>query len=346
MAQIDVREVTSQIKKGDIKNLYYFFGRNVSGVESLTRLLIKQTVGDMEDFALTKINGKDIHIPSFCDTIEMLPMMCEYNCVLINDYNCDEMREDITKSLIETLKKIPQQTVVIFNVTGFDLKNGKKTITGKNKKLVDFAAKNGIVCEQELKTPAELAKTIVGSVSKRGCEISIGTAQKLASMCLSNPLMISNEVEKLCAYANGGVITSEMLELMVAHQDDTTVYSLANAIASFNKISAFEALDNLLAQKVNRGSILSAVSSAFIDLYRASAAKKSGRTIGNMTNDFGYVREFVVKNAFRDCSRMSIQKLRSCIQILRETAVTLNSSGADEKVVLEQAVTKMLMLKN
>ena len=35
---------------------------------------------------------------------------------------------------------------------------------------------------------------------------------------------------------------------------------------------------------------------------------------------------------------MSIQKLRSCIQILRETAVTLNSSGADEKVVLEQAV--------
>ena len=65
-----------------------------------------------------------------------------------------------------------------------------------------------------------------------------------------------------------------------------------------------------------------------------------------MTNDFGYVREFVVKNAFRDCSRMSIQKLRSCIQILRETAVTLNSSGADEKVVLEQAVTKMLMLKN
>ena len=48
-----------------------------------------------------------------------------------------------------------------------------------------------------------------------------------------------------------------------------------------------------LPKKVNRGSILSAVSSAFIDLYRASAAKKSGRTIGNMTNDFGYVREFV-----------------------------------------------------
>ena len=35
MAQIDVLEVTSQIKKGDIKNLYYFFGRNVRGAEGI-----------------------------------------------------------------------------------------------------------------------------------------------------------------------------------------------------------------------------------------------------------------------------------------------------------------------
>ena len=30
MAYIDVKEVSSQIKKGDYKNLYYFYGRNVS----------------------------------------------------------------------------------------------------------------------------------------------------------------------------------------------------------------------------------------------------------------------------------------------------------------------------
>lgn len=42
---------------------------------------------------------------------------------------------------------------------------------------------------------------------------------------------------------------------------------------------------------------------------------------------------------------MSQKKLRGCIQILRDTAVTLNSTGADERVVLEQAITKMLVLK-
>ena len=345
MAQVDVKEVNSQIKKGDFKNLYYFYGKNISGVEAVTKLLIKQTVGGMEEIALTKITGKDINIPNFRDTLEMLPMMCEYNCILINDYNCDEMREDITKQLIEALKEIPPQTIVIFNITGFDVKDGRKTVTAKNKKLVDFVAKNGVVCEQELKTPDELSKSILGSVLKRGCEISIGTARQLAEMCLCNPLVISSEIEKLCAYTNGGIITSETLELLVAQQTDTTVYSLANAVAAFNKQAAFDALDDLMAQRVSRGTIISAVSGAFTDLYRASAAKKNGRTINVMMKDFGYTRDFVVKNAFRDSSKMSTEKLRKCICILRDTAVTLNSTGADERIVLEQAITKMLTLK-
>jgi DNA polymerase-3 subunit delta len=100
-----------------------------------------------------------------------------------------------------------------------------------------------------------------------------------------------------------------------------------------------------MAQRVNRGVIIATISNTFIDLYRASAAKASGRTIGNMMSDFGYTRDFVVKNAFRDCSKMSQKKLRGCIQILRDTAVMLNSTGADERVALEQAIAKMLVLK-
>ena len=42
---------------------------------------------------------------------------------------------------------------------------------------------------------------------------------------------------------------------------------------------------------------------------------------------------------------MSTARIRSCIKILRDTAVQLNSTATDEKTVLEQAVTKMLMTK-
>jgi DNA polymerase-3 subunit delta len=346
MAQTDVKEIASQIKKGEFKNLYYFYGRNVSGVESITRLLIKAAVGDNDDIALTKIDGKNIDVSSFRDVIEMLPMMCDYNCVFINDYNCDEQREETTKALIDALKNVPEQTIVVFNATGFDVKCGKKSVSPKNKKLIDFIAKNGITCEQELKSSSELAKSIIGSVSKRGCEISFKTAQQLAEMCLCNSLMINNEIDKLCSYVNGKEeITSDILKLMVAQQSDATVYSLANAVAAFNKKAAFEALDELMSQKVSRGAILNAISSSFIDLYRASAARNNGRNVGEMFRDFEYARDFVVKNAFRDCTKISIARLRKCIIILRDTAVTLNTTATDERVALEQAIAKMLIAK-
>lgn len=346
MAQIDVKTVTAQVKKNELHNLYYLYGLNVSGVELLTKSIIKKAVGDNEEFALNRLNGKEINISDFCDIIEMMPMMSEYNCVLVNDYNCDEQREDVNKQLLDALKNVPEHTVIIFNITGFDVKNGKKNISGKNKKLVDLIAKNGIVCEQGIKTPAELSKEIVSKVSARGGMISVANAQELASMCLSDTLAIGNEIDKLCAYANGREISLEMINTLVFRQREVTVYNLANAVSAMNKKAAFDALDELMAQRVNRGIILSAISGSFIDMYRAACAKQSNRSQNDMMRDFGYKWDFMVRNAFRDSSRMSLKRLRACIAILRDTAVQLNSTSADERVVLEQAVTKMLMTKN
>lgn len=346
MAQADVRTIVAQLKKGELNKLYYLYGLNVSGVEQLTKAIIKKAVGDNEEFALNKLNGKELNVSDFRDMTEMMPMMSDYNCILVNDYNCDEQREDTTKQLIEALKEIPAHTVVIFNITGFDVKNGRKTITGKNKKLIDFIAKNGIVCEQGIKTPSELAKEISAKVSARGGMISHENARELAAMCLSDTLMINNEIEKLCAYANGKEITREMIRMLVAQQSDVTVYNLANAVSAFNRKAAFDALDELMDQRVNRGLILGTISGSFLDLYRAACARQSGKSMTEVIGDYGYKRDFVVKNAFRDSSRMSVRRLRECIIILRDTAAQLNTTSTDEKIMLEEAVTRMLMTKN
>ena len=169
MAQTDVRTIMAQLKKGELYNLYYLYGQNVSGVETLTKAIIKKAVGENEEFSLNRLNGKSLNISDFRDMAEMMPMMSEYNCILVNDYNCEEQREDANKRLIDALKEIPPQTVVIFNITGFEIKTkkvrGRFEVADKNKKLVDFISKNGIVCEQGIRTPAELAKDIAARSS-------------------------------------------------------------------------------------------------------------------------------------------------------------------------------------
>lgn len=349
MAQTDARTVMSHLKKGELSCLYYFYGQNVSGVESITRAVIKKACGDNEEFALTRFSGKELNISELRDTMEMIPMMSPYNCILVNDYNFEEHREDDNKKLLETLKNIPSATVVIFNVTGFEVRTkkvrGRMEITDKNKKLADLASKNGVCCEQGIKTPRELAREIAASVSARGGYISLPDAQEVAERCVSDTLAISNEIDKLCAYADGREITREMVDLLVHRQSDVTIYDLADAVGAFNRKTAFELLDELWQSVPNseKRSLVSSITSSFLNLYRAACAQGRGKNFQTVASDFGYRSDYPVKLAFGRCSGMSIQRLRQCIKILRDTSMELNSTSSDERVLLETAVTKMLM---
>lgn len=351
MPLADHKTITERLRKGVLDNIYYIYGQNVTGVQTVTKQIIKTAVGDNEEFALTRLDGKKIDFSELYDTIQMMPMMSDYNCILINDYNCEkpceEMRgqtaDSLNKKLLETIKEIPPYTVIIFNVTGFEVKTKKGKVTDKNKKLADFVAKNGTVCEMGLLSPAEMTKFIISEVSVNGAGISQNNARELADMCLYDILTVRNEIDKLCAYVQGREITHDVLELLVHRQNNITVFQLADAVAVFNQQAAFNALNELMTDKNNRGSVLANITNSFLDMYRASCARASGRGIQDVMSDYSYVWEFKVKNAFRDSSRMSTARIRACIKILRDTAVQLNSTGTDEKIVLEQAVTKMLM---
>lgn len=360
MANLNSKELLTELKKGNLSRIYYIFGEDTAGVIDVTHKIIRAAVGDNEQFALTKLDGKRLDMSQLEEYIGQFNMMSEYNCILINDYNCEkpyeDMRgkkaEDVTKNLLSVLKSIPEQTVVIFNVTGFEVKvqrdyrANRNVIKDKNKKLADFADKNGIVCELPIKTAQELSRIIANMAASRGGAISLNNAQELAELCLCDELVIRNELDKLCAYANGSEITAEMLRELVSRRTDMTVYSLAKAVASLNSKAAFEAIDEINITKDNRTLVFHAIFSAFTDMYRAACAKNSRISIDKAAADFGYAgRSFIMKNAFNSGAGMTVHMLRQCVLILRDSAVKMNSSACDPRYEIEQAVTKMLRVK-
>ena len=62
MPQTDPKTIKAQLKKGELKNIYYIFGKNVPEVEKLTKQIIKAAVGENEDFALNKLEGRYLDI--------------------------------------------------------------------------------------------------------------------------------------------------------------------------------------------------------------------------------------------------------------------------------------------
>ena len=362
MAYLNIKELDAELKKGSLRRIYYIFGGDKAGVETATRKVVKAAVGDSEEFALTKLDGKRFDLSQLEELIGQFNMMSEYNCILINDYNCEKPREDmrgkkaedINKTLFAALKNIPDQTVVIFNVTGFDIEmqwdyKAKRNVIkskDKNKKLADFADKNGAVCEMPVKTAQELSRIITNKAAARGGAISLNNARELAEFCLCDELVINSELDKLLAYAAGREISAEMINELVSRRSDMTVYNLAKAVASFDAKAAFEAIDEMNITKDNRTLVFHAIFSAFTDMYRAACARKSGISPEKAAEDFGYFgKAFVMKNAFASSSKMSVEMLRRCIIILRDTAVKMNSTACEPRYEIEQAVTLMLKVK-
>ncbi|MDO5560844.1 MAG: DNA polymerase III subunit delta [Oscillospiraceae bacterium] len=348
MGTLTETQLTAHIKGEKPAGLYYFYGSDTASVAKYAEAVKVKVLGKgytSSDF--TKYDGKGFSVSDFIDTAQMFSMCSDYNFIAVNDLNADELGADELKMLIKALESIASETVVLIYITGFDVKNGKKTPGAKNKKIIDAAGKNGIVYEAMIKKPAELSKYIMDLVKNNGCIISRQDAQLIAERCHSDTLAVINQTDMLCSYAQGSEITAQMIEAMVPAALDTNAFALASAVTSFNTRSALRILDELMLERTEAVVIISALSSAFIDLYRARTAIEKSLSDSDMASDFNYRgREFVVRNAFRDASKTSLNHLRRCLLILRNADAQCKSTRLDQKTIIEKAVITMLSYKD
>lgn len=345
MPQINAGELSKKIKSGELSNVYYIYGKDIMTVENAVKAILKKALGKDFKNEYTKIEGKNVDVSTLIDMLEICPMFSEYNAVVVNDLNAKEISKDSLKQLTDMILNIPEFTILIINITGFDIYGGKKSITGENKKIIDAVAKKGIVCECGIKNMAENVKFICAFAQKQGCSISSKNAQMLAEYCLMDSMQISNEMNKLCAYKEGEEICADDIDALVSGQIETDSFKLARAVVSMNSSLAFCLLDDLLNKRNEPIAVLATISMSFIDLYRARAAMTANKYTNDIVEDFKYKgREFAVKNAYRDCRRISLENLRKCIYILRDADKKLKtSSSGTQRIVLEKAITQMLV---
>ncbi|MCD7958772.1 MAG: DNA polymerase III subunit delta [Ruminococcus sp.] len=344
MSTCEPKNLAAQIRKGEIGNLYYIYGADKVQVKQLTTALIRRATGGSPDKALTKFDGDKLDVKALIDAASQFSMFATYNCIQVHDLNANSLREESLKQLLALFKDMSEATVLLFDVTGFDLKDGKKTPQGKNKKIIDCIAKYGVVCEAVQRTPTELAKELAKIAEKNGCELPRNSGETLVQLCMGNTLILRSELEKLCAYANKGTITVSMVRNLTTPQLETTTFQLAKAVVSQHPKAAMEELDKLYAMRTNRTFIVHAIASSFQDLYRAAVAQCVGKQPKDMKVDFGYKFDFMVQNAFRDCRKLSPERLRACMKVLRNLEIALNSTGAEERTLLESAIVKMLVI--
>lgn len=343
MAKIGEAELKAQIKNREFSNVYMIYGEETYLKDFYVSKLRESVVDSaFADFNFHQYDGKDASISEILMDAEMLPMMAEYSLVLVRDYPLDKSTSDVD-ALKEFFKDIPETTILVFWYDTIQIDTKK---AGKWKTIENMFSKAGSSVNLEKRTEGDLAKLIISSAKKRGCTIDSASARYLISVVGSDIKTIFNELEKICGYVGSGEITRDIIDRLAVKCLQARVYDLSKFIIAGNSDGAYSVLNVLFAQKEEPISILSVISSCYIDMYRAKCVKSANINETDLSNHFQYKgREFLIRNASRDCRNFSFDNLRQAIDVLCRTDELLKSTAIDKNLLLEEAVAKLLLLR-
>lgn len=341
-------EFKKHIKSKEFSNVYVIYGEEKFLVKVYSNQLIKSMMGENPpefNFHNFDNNSELNDIAVACD---VMPFMSEYNCVVITDFNVDALNKDDLDKLKEIIKNLSPSTKLIFTFPTLcnSGKQGNKDLKKANfKSILRLADKNGVVVEYPKYDSHATSKELVRAATKRGCSLTLANAGKIVDFVGTDLTALQNEMDKLCAYADGKEITIEMINRLVHINLETKVYFISNYIIKNDLNKAYKELDILFYQKTEPISIVSTIASAYMDLYRARVAGESGVPVTIVAQDFNYGnRAFVLNNSARDGRYISTPAIRKSIDEILNTDFKLKSSATDGRVLVEELIAKLSLI--
>ena len=182
---------------------------------------------------------------------------------------------------------------------------------------------------------------------KHGCEIDNNTSRYLVNSVGFDIQTIINETDKICSFIPSGTITREVVDKLAVKSLQARVFDLSRYILSGDSDRAYNSLRALFALREDAIPILAVISSYYIDMYRAKCAKSSGVSEKDVADYYSYGnRAWVLTNAARDAAKISVEALRSAIDILAKTDELMKSTAVDRNLLLEETVAKLLLIRN
>lgn len=162
MSKLNEAQLKQQIKSNHFSNAYLIYGEESYLKEHYISQLKKKIVDPtFESFNLHQFEGKDISLDDILKDAQMLPMMSEYNLVLVRDYPVEKSKADL-KLLSEFLADVPESTILIlvYDAIEPDVKSASF------KKIITAFDNAGAVVNMEKRSENDVAKLLVSRCEK------------------------------------------------------------------------------------------------------------------------------------------------------------------------------------
>ena len=343
MAEMYEEALKKSLQSGLIKPVYILFGDDGYLINHYQDVIILKTCGKDNDFDLQKLEREvDLSIPF--DFLNQFPMMGERKCVILADYNFESASAEDFDRLIALASDdyVFSTLVLVFEDIPFDPKKSSKA-----SKLAAAAERcGGCVVRLNHRSGNDLAKMLVTGAKKRGLALDISVAKYMIETCGTDINTLSGELEKVCRYVGEGVISKADIDDSCIKTVDAVIYDYTAKLIMCDTLSAINKLNDLLYMRLEPVVILFTAASAFIDMARVNAAKKSHVALSDVAKDFSYSenKSFLLTKAANNLSRFNDSKLNLCLAAILDADRMLKSYSYDAKTVLEQMTVKIIYI--
>ena len=342
MANLNEQEFKKVLSSGELPPLCLVFGDEDYLKKHYVSQLEKKSVDEaMAQFNLHRINGENFTVDEFYQLAESMPFMSDYSCVVVKDLNVDKMKNDDLEAMLDLFGDPPETCVAVFWMDSVALDEKKD----KCKKFIEAIDAVGVVLRLDKMSGTQLYKLLENGAKKRGVEMSRDVSGYLVKRVGDDLNMLLNELDKLCFYKGEGELSRRDVDAVCTRSLDASVFDLSKALVSGTAQQAFSILNDLLAQKEKPVVILGTLISAYVDMYRAQVALNSGESADAAAKVFNYRRrEFRLKNAARSSAQMSMEQIRTCLDILADADMRIKSTALDERRILEETMLKLMLI--
>ncbi len=346
MPEIDMNKLTKQLRSGQLSPVYFIYGTESYTKRTAVEKLLDCCVSpEMADFNYQRFVGDGIDLVEIADAVSQLPMMADYRCVLVEDFDIAHAGANDLDILSECISSVPDSTVLI--IWQNDIESPAKD--KKVDKIARACAKHGCTLRFDTPKAGELADILCAKADEIGCRLNKGDAYYLIDRCGRDITALFSELEKLSVYCGKKTITRDAINLVCPPSVEADVFQISKSILSGKSDEAFKVTERLLAQRVNPIEIFFQLVGNFVDLYRAKAAASTSMSEEEICSlfpdDYTEKRKFRVTNAMRDHSRYSLADIRRYIELLYDAELALKSGRIDRRTCLEQLIARLCAVK-
>ncbi|MBE5781039.1 MAG: DNA polymerase III subunit delta [Clostridiales bacterium] len=322
---MDHRELNEAIKKGELNNLYLFYGEENFTKERSLKRIMELYAGGFPELNITVFQesaGEDEIVAA----LEALPMFSDKRLVVIKDCPALMSKGADMPKVTKAVEQLMDTTMAIFYMR--NKADGKRTLTKALKPhMVEFGRLKESEITQYLRIDGR----------RRGVKWEGGAMERLIFNVGDEMSSIALEAEKLYAACENGCITMEDVDRYCTKNITSNVFSMMDLVLRGRMLEANEKLEEILADGEQPVMLLGGIAYRVRGLSIAKAAKR-----GEITQQEAIKRlrgsRYFFQNATKEASKYTKSQIDGALKAITEAEFMIKSGQMRDKTAVMTAI--------